>query len=58
QRRKTILNNLSSHFGKAEKEAVEAALHEAGIDPRRRGETLSLQEFAQLADALLPIKKR
>ncbi|WP_114572231.1 16S rRNA (adenine(1518)-N(6)/adenine(1519)-N(6))-dimethyltransferase RsmA [Exiguobacterium flavidum] len=58
QRRKTILNNLTSHFGKAAKPDVEAALEKAGVDPKRRGETLSLEEFAQLADALLSLKKR
>lgn len=58
QRRKTILNNLTSHFGKASKPDVEAALEKAGVDPKRRGETLSLEEFAQLADALLSLKKR
>jgi len=58
QRRKTILNNLTSHFGKAAKPEVEAALGKAGVDPKRRGETLSLEEFAQLADALLSLKKR
>lgn len=46
QRRKTLRNALGAHFG------VEAAgdlLDRAGIDPRRRAETLSLEEFAHLA---------
>lgn len=60
QRRKTIQNNLQSQLpsGKANKEAILAALEEAGIDPRRRGETLSLEEFAKLADCLLPNFKK
>lgn len=56
QRRKTILNNLQSQLprGKEKKEQILAALAECGIDPTRRGETLSIIEFGQLADALYP----
>jgi len=55
QRRKTILNNLTSQLpdGKAKKEAVLQALQQAEIDPTRRGETLSITEFGRLSDALL-----
>lgn len=54
QRRKTILNNLQTSLpqGKAKKEEILAALSAAGIDPVRRGETLSIQEFANLSNAL------
>lgn len=53
QRRKTLSNNLLSRFfTKETKPKMEAALQEAGIDPSRRGETLSLQEFAALTTAL------
>ncbi|WP_166245740.1 16S rRNA (adenine(1518)-N(6)/adenine(1519)-N(6))-dimethyltransferase RsmA [Paenibacillus turpanensis] len=53
QRRKTISNNLQSHFsGRMEKERVKELLQTAGIDPVRRGETLSLQEFARLTETL------
>ncbi|WNS82339.1 16S rRNA (adenine(1518)-N(6)/adenine(1519)-N(6))-dimethyltransferase RsmA [Domibacillus sp. DTU_2020_1001157_1_SI_ALB_TIR_016] len=54
QRRKTILNNLVNGLpgGKEKKEAIIEALEEAGIEPSRRGETLSLAEFAALAKAL------
>lgn len=52
QRRKTLLNALTT-LPNVPKEAVGAALERAGIDPTRRGETLSLPEFARLADALL-----
>ncbi len=54
QRRKTLWNNLLIHFGKDDqtRERLTAALAEANIDPKRRGETLSLEEFARLADCL------
>ncbi|MFN3633119.1 MULTISPECIES: 16S rRNA (adenine(1518)-N(6)/adenine(1519)-N(6))-dimethyltransferase RsmA [Exiguobacterium] len=56
QRRKTILNNLTNHLGKDKKMEIEQFLGEAGIDSKRRGETLSLEEFARLADTILPLK--
>ncbi|MBR5346302.1 MAG: ribosomal RNA small subunit methyltransferase A [Deltaproteobacteria bacterium] len=46
QRRKTLLNSLRG-AGFAEEGLVQK-LEEAGIDPRRRGETLTLEEFAAL----------
>lgn len=53
QRRKTLLNALSnagfSGFSKAE---ISEILKNIGIDEKRRGETLSIDEFALLADAL------
>lgn len=57
QRRKTLLNNLQSQLpnGKARKEEILVALEEAGIEPTRRGETLSIEEFGKLSDHLLPI---
>ncbi|OCS84831.1 16S rRNA (adenine(1518)-N(6)/adenine(1519)-N(6))-dimethyltransferase RsmA [Caryophanon tenue] len=56
QRRKTIFNNLQAGLqnGKAKKDEILAALEAAEIDPKRRGETLSIQEFGRLADALHP----
>jgi len=56
QRRKTILNNLQSQLpqGKEKKDLLLAALNEANIDPTRRGETLTIQEFGKLADLLYP----
>lgn len=51
QRRKTLLNSLS-HILKLDKPTAEAALNQAGISPSRRAETLSLAEFAAVADAL------
>lgn len=51
QRRKTLLNCLASNFPYG-KPALTEALESAGIDPRRRGETLSLEEFAALSEKL------
>jgi len=56
QRRKTILNNLQAGLqdGKKKKEMIIAALEASGIEPTRRGETLTIEEFGRLADALHP----
>lgn len=53
-RRKTLWNNLTSHFGKSDetKAKLEQALEIAEIKPSIRGEALSIAEFAKLADAL------
>ncbi len=51
QRRKTLLNSISS-MGNLAKDQVKEALEEAGIDPKRRGETLSLDEFAILSNII------
>jgi len=57
-RRKTLWNNLLHVFGKEDKDKVwyEKSLEKAGIDPKRRGETLSLQEFADLANAMVALR--
>lgn len=54
QRRKTISNNYQSLFvdGKANKEIIKKWLEASDIDPRRRGETLSIKEFAKLYNEL------
>lgn len=49
QRRKTLANALRG--AGFPKEQVRDALEASGIDPVRRGETLTLAEFGQLADA-------
>lgn len=49
QRRKTLNNALKSTGWSVEK--VQSCLAAAGIDGIRRGETLSLEEFAAIADA-------
>lgn len=50
QRRKTINNNYQNFFkdGKKNKETIRQRLESAGIDPKRRGETLTIQDFATL----------
>ena len=50
-RRKTLLNALSSLDG-FDKKTLSEALENAGIDPGRRAESLSLEEFAKLSDSL------
>jgi len=53
QRRKTIRNNLKAAAAALEfRSPVESALEAASIDPRRRAETLSLVEFAELCRQL------
>jgi 16S rRNA (adenine1518-N6/adenine1519-N6)-dimethyltransferase len=51
ERRKTLANALAGGLALARETAEEAA-HRAGLDPRIRGERLTLEEFRRLADAL------
>ena len=51
QRRKTLRNSLTTSFG-APKQAVLEALEAAGIDDGRRPQTLSLAEFARVAQEI------
>lgn len=50
QRRKTILNNYMSVFedGKNHKDTIRKLLEAAGIDPRRRGESMAIEEYADI----------
>lgn len=50
-RRKTLRNAIKS-MKIIDGEEMEKVFENANIDPKRRGETLSLQEFANLADAV------
>lgn len=52
QRRKTLANSMALLVGKERKEEAAGLMRSLGIDPGRRGETLTLEEFAALADAL------
>ncbi|HSF33920.1 MAG TPA: 16S rRNA (adenine(1518)-N(6)/adenine(1519)-N(6))-dimethyltransferase RsmA [Candidatus Tectomicrobia bacterium] len=52
QRRKTITNALRHAFQSVEPSILRQTLEHSGIVPTRRGETLSLEEFARLSDAL------
>jgi 16S rRNA (adenine1518-N6/adenine1519-N6)-dimethyltransferase len=53
-RRKTLWNNLQNNYGKDEatKKWLKASLEAAEIDPSRRGETLTLAEFASLSNEM------
>ena len=51
QRRKTLLNSLGG-LGFLSKDQIKEALKEANIDEKRRGETLSIEEFASLSNAV------
>ena len=51
QRRKTLLNALANSGVAGTKERVTEILESVGIEPNRRGETLTLEEFARIANA-------
>ncbi|WP_085504830.1 16S rRNA (adenine(1518)-N(6)/adenine(1519)-N(6))-dimethyltransferase RsmA [Thalassobacillus devorans] len=58
QRRKTLMNNLSRHFkGELEKDQIRETLANIGIEPSRRGESLTMEEFAVLANAFYEKQK-
>lgn len=48
KRRKTILNSLTGYEDLADKEKLEKLFEISQIDSKRRGETLTIQEFAKL----------
>lgn len=56
QRRKTLGNALASGL-KLEREAVETYLRACEIDPKRRGETLSVEEFIKLTRAARSLRR-
>lgn len=49
QRRKTLRNALCAKF---DPEIIDNALSTSGIDGKRRGETLTIEEFRKLADSI------
>lgn len=57
QRRKTLLNSLTGINGLA-KETVKDVLEGAGIEPGRRAETLSMEEFAAIANGVVEFSRR
>jgi 16S rRNA (adenine1518-N6/adenine1519-N6)-dimethyltransferase len=60
QRRKMLINALRHAFQPIDPQRLRQTLENSGIAPTRRGETLTLDEFARLANALqrmLPIHK-
>ena len=56
QRRKTLVNALSSEFSHISKENIAKAVQAAGFDPNVRGEKLSLEDFSKVANALCDLK--
>lgn len=54
QRRKTLLNSLTGVRG-LPKDQISDVLEAAGIDPKRRAETLDLEEFARVANEIAKI---
>lgn len=50
QRRKTLLNSLSSSFGELSKDKIAEIIVELGFDINIRGERLSIEDFCRLAD--------
>ena len=53
QRRKTLANGLKNYEGLSySKESIEQAISKAGFTPSVRGEALTLDEFARLANVL------
>ena len=50
-RRKTLVNNLMSHFSMS-RDKVEELLTAVGVDVKARGETLSPEKFAALSDLM------
>ena len=55
QRRKTLINAISSQIPGVSKEQAERAVTESGFDARIRGETLDIGKFATIADKLAAI---
>lgn len=53
-RRKTLWNAAKTL--KVDKEKLEEAFKKSGIDPKRRAETLTLEEFAALSDCIYDIR--
>jgi 16S rRNA (adenine1518-N6/adenine1519-N6)-dimethyltransferase len=51
-RRKTVLNSLKGALPSYGDEAISEALKRSGIDPRRRAETIDIEEFICLASEL------
>ena len=52
QRRKTIVNALSGVYLDLDKETIKKVLEIAEIDPQKRGEVLSIEDFAHIADTI------
>ena len=56
QRRKTLLNCLSAGFGEFNKTELTQIMESCGLAPSVRGETLTIEQFATLSNAILERK--
>ena len=52
QRRKTLPNALTAAFPDLSKEETETILQKCGLDPKIRGEMLTLSEFAEISNEI------
>ncbi len=53
QRRKTLINSLDgSHFYQMDKQQIKQALEQIGLNEKVRGETLTLEQFAELSNII------
>ncbi len=52
QSRRKTMHNVLVRAGLAERETADDILNSLGIEPQRRGETLSVEEFARIANRL------
>lgn len=50
KRRKTIANSLTGYEDLGDKEVINNLLKKSNIDPKRRGETLTIEEYANMAN--------
>ncbi len=57
QRRKTLLNCLSAAFGEFNKSELTEIMESCGLAPSVRGETLTIEQFAALSNAILERKE-
>ncbi len=55
QRRKTLLNSLKNSLESCCREEILGALERCGIDPKRRAETLTIDDFLRLTSALISV---
>ncbi len=53
-RRKTILNSLERGMASLPREVLDEALRKCSIDPKRRAETLTVDDYIRLTSALTP----
>ncbi|MBO5212955.1 MAG: ribosomal RNA small subunit methyltransferase A [Clostridia bacterium] len=58
QRRKTLLNSLSSYFSHISKDAIAEIITSLGFDINIRGERLSVDDFCRLADKFYEEKQK